>query len=69
MTPLLEKEGKVKINNVLTFSSSLRRSTLAEVPGGGGGLLIQPLAKSQNAGEALTGVSEGGGWLSRLPQF
>jgi hypothetical protein len=42
MTPLLEKEGKVKINNVLTFSSSLRRSTLAEVPGGGGGLLKQP---------------------------
>jgi hypothetical protein len=32
----------VKINNALTFSSSLRRSTLAEVPGGGGGLLIQP---------------------------
>jgi hypothetical protein len=26
-TPLLEKEGKVKINNALTFSSSLRRST------------------------------------------
>jgi hypothetical protein len=47
MTPLLEKEGKVKINNVLTFSSSLRRSTLAEVPGGGGGLLIQPLTKEQ----------------------
>jgi len=43
MTPLLTKEGKVKINSVLTFSSSLRRSTLAEVPGGGGGLMRQPL--------------------------
>jgi hypothetical protein len=27
MTPLLEKEGKVLIYNILTFSSSLRRST------------------------------------------
>jgi hypothetical protein len=41
----------VKINNVLTFSSSLRRSTLAEVPGGGGGLLIQPLAKEPACGK------------------
>ena len=31
----LIKEGKVKIYNALTFSSSLRRSTLANVPGGG----------------------------------
>jgi len=28
---------------MLNFSSSLRRSTLAEVPGGGGVLLRQPL--------------------------
>jgi len=27
MTPLLEKEGKVLVYSVLTFSSSLRRST------------------------------------------
>jgi hypothetical protein len=27
MTPLLGKEGKVVIINILTFSSSLRRST------------------------------------------
>jgi hypothetical protein len=29
MTPLLTKEGKNMINNMLSFSSSLRRSTLA----------------------------------------
>jgi hypothetical protein len=43
----------VKINNVLTFSSSLRRSTLAEVPGGGGGLLIQGLLEVNAAGIVL----------------
>ena len=31
------------INNMLSFSSSMRRSILVEVPGGGGGLLRQPL--------------------------
>jgi hypothetical protein len=62
MTPLLKKEGKVKINNVLTFSSALRRSTPdVYSQGGGGGLLIHPLAENQNAGEALTEVSGGGG--------
>jgi hypothetical protein len=30
MTPLLKKEGKVVIFNILTFSSSLRRSTPTE---------------------------------------
>jgi hypothetical protein len=29
MTPFLTKEGKNMINNMLAFSSSLRRSTLA----------------------------------------
>jgi len=29
MTPLLTKEGKNMINNMLSFSSSSRRSTLA----------------------------------------
>jgi hypothetical protein len=43
MTPLLGKEGKVLINRLLSFSSSLRRSTLAEVPGGGGVLLRKPV--------------------------
>jgi len=42
MTPLLEKEGKYLIINILPFSSSLRRSTLAEVPGGGGVLFQHP---------------------------
>jgi len=41
MTPLLEKEGKVLINKILTFSSSLRRSTPdGDCQGGGGVLLI-----------------------------
>jgi hypothetical protein len=33
----------IPIYNIISFSSSLRRSTLAEVSGGGGGLLRQPL--------------------------
>jgi hypothetical protein len=36
MTPLFKKEGKVILCNTITFSSSMRRSTLAEAPGGGG---------------------------------
>jgi hypothetical protein len=35
--------GKIMINNMLSFSSSLRRSTLAEVQGGGGGFLRELL--------------------------
>jgi hypothetical protein len=42
MTPLLKKEGKVKIINALTFSSSLRRSTPTVPSGGGGGLFQHP---------------------------
>jgi hypothetical protein len=38
-TPLLDKEGKVLIINILTFSSFTRRSTLTEVSGGGGWIL------------------------------
>jgi hypothetical protein len=33
MPPLLEKEGKLLIYSILTFSSSLRRSTLTEGQG------------------------------------
>jgi hypothetical protein len=33
MTPLLGKEGKVLIFNIITFSSSLRRSTPTERQG------------------------------------
>jgi hypothetical protein len=36
MTPLLGKEGKVLIYNIIHFSSFLRRSTLTEASGGGG---------------------------------
>jgi len=40
--PLLEKERKLLIYNILFFSSFLRRSTLTEVSGGGGSLYKQP---------------------------
>jgi hypothetical protein len=39
MTPLLGKEGKIMINNMLTFSSSARRSTTDVYGQGGGGVV------------------------------
>jgi hypothetical protein len=36
MTPLLRKEGKVLIYNIITFSSSKRGNTLTGASGGGG---------------------------------
>jgi hypothetical protein len=43
MTPLIKKEGKVVIFNIITFSSSLRRSTPTERRGEVVGIYISLL--------------------------